>query len=299
MLIRDRWLSTCLTAAVLVIWASCAGCDLFPWLSPPPHTHTGIKVNLQVDAENTDTAGLTRIINELKARGIHTTIYVTADYVNGGNALMIQGFYGDGFEIALHGFHTGEQLATMTYDEQLDLLTRAKSAVEGCHPCGLYKPVTGFRPQYFSQNEDTYKALQTLNIGYNSGFKAGLLVMPGHEADYAPYQATGEGYDFKAVPITTVPFADKTIYLCDIGCATGENMTAEQWSQALQTGVDQCTQDGQPLVVLLHGWYTGDTTQYTYWQPLIDLLDRLEAEDADFISTSELVEAYASSGSGG
>ena len=138
-----------------------------------------VYVNLQIDAEREDVEGLTAIANELIARGIRTTIFVTADYANQ-NALLINELYARGFEIALHGFYTGEQLASLRYEEQLDLLTRAKVAVEGCQPCGTFKPVFGFRPQYFSQNEDTYQALSELGFTYNCGFKSGQIYIEGH-----------------------------------------------------------------------------------------------------------------------
>ena len=273
--------------SMVVVFQS--GCDL-PWLSPAPVP--GITVNIQVDAENDDVSGLTKIMDELEARGIHTTIYVTADYVNQGNAQLIRDLYQDGHEIALHGYSTGEMLTSMTYEQQLDLLTRAKTAVEGCRPCGMYKPVTGFRPQYFSQNADTYKVLETLSISYNSGFKAGLLAIEGHEEDLAPYAVTGEGYDFTAVPFTTVASADKEYYLCDIASAQSELLTGQQWSHLLQTAVDEAVANDQPLTVLFHGWYTGSEEHTDYWQAFTDLLDRLQEERAVFVNTTQLVEAY-------
>ena len=161
-----------------------SGCDL-PWLNPSPPS--GLTVNLQVDAETTDTEGLNKMMAELEARGIHTTIFVTADYVNTGNNLLIRSFYQQGHEIALHGYYTAETLTSMTYEDQLDLLTRAKDALDGCSPCGTDMPITGFRPQYFSQNEDTYKVLESLGFEYNCGFKAGVQYIEGHEQDAAPY----------------------------------------------------------------------------------------------------------------
>jgi peptidoglycan/xylan/chitin deacetylase (PgdA/CDA1 family) len=250
---------------------------------------TALQINIQVDAELEDTAGLTRIVDEFKRRSARTTIYVSADYANR-NATRITELYRDGFEIALHGYNTGEQLHTMTYADQLDLLTRAKAALEGCRPCGTYKPIIGFRPQYFSQNEDTYLVLDELGITYNSGFKAGLLFMEGHEADTAPYSV--EGHNFTAVPISTVEYAGQRLYLCDIGSAQGEGITGEQWSEMLQLGWQQAVERQTPLVVLVHGWYTGDTDQYDYWQPFVDLLDAV-ATEGRLVTTAELVEASA------
>jgi peptidoglycan/xylan/chitin deacetylase (PgdA/CDA1 family) len=246
-------------------------------------------VNLQIDAEREDVDGLNRIMDELRRRNIRTTVYVTADYANQ-QALLVHDLYEDGFEIALHGYNTGEQLASMTYEEQRDLLERAMLALEGCQPCGTYKPIGGFRPQYFSQNEDTYRILDEMGIRYNCGFKAGQIFVEGHEQDVVPYAV--DGYDFYAVPITTIEYNDHGVYLCDIACANLEEMSGEQWSGALSTALDQTLQGEEPLVVLFHGWYTGDSEQYDYWQPFVDFLDEAAAHDAVFVSTNELVDLY-------
>lgn len=269
-----------------------SGCDL-PWVKPPPVVPSGLLVNIQVDAETEDVDGLNKLVNELKARGITTTIYVTADYINKGNNQLIQNLYRDGFEIALHGYYSGEQVATMTYEEQLDLLTRARDAVQGCQPCGSYKPVTGFRPQYFSQNEDTYKVLESLGFEYNCGFKAGLQYIEGHESDFAPYAVATDDYSFTAVPFTTVPWGEKTVYLCDLAAGSAEAMTGEQWSQVLQDGIDQVIANNEPFVVLFHGYYTGVTDHADYWDAFVEMLDRLKAENANFVTTSQLVAQYA------
>ena len=267
-----------------------SGCDL-PWLNPEPPS--GLTVNIQVDAELEDTEGLNKIMAELEARGIHTTLFVTADYVNKGNALLIRGLYQKGHEIALHGFYSAETLTSMTYEEQLDLLTRAKTALEGCRPCGTYMPITGFRPQYFSQNEDTYKVLESLGFEYNCGFKAGLQYIEGHESDFAPYAVATADYRFTAVPFTVVPVGEANIYLCDLAAGSSEMLTGEQWSDVLENAVDQAIANDQPLIALFHGYYTGAADRTDYWDAFIALLDRLEAENAHSVTTSQLVAEYA------
>ena len=247
-----------------------------------------VYANLQIDAEESDVAGLERLIALFKERSIFTTVYVSADYANR-NALLISDIYNQGFEVALHGYYTGEQLATMTYEEQKDLLERAKKAVEGCRPCGNFKPVVGFRPQYFSQNEDTYRVLDELGLTHNSGFKVRQIFFAGHQWDEAPYKAPG--HDFAAIPITTIPYGEDRIYLCDIACANTLKMTGAQWREVLMTGLNQSLEHREPLVLLLHNWYTGDSEKYDYWQPLVDLLDAATGKVV-FVSTQELVDRY-------
>ncbi|MCP4249672.1 MAG: polysaccharide deacetylase family protein [bacterium] len=250
---------------------------------------TPVIVNFQIDAELEDVEGLNRIIDALQERDLKATVFVTADYANR-EAFRIGQLFDDGFEIALHGFNTGETLASMTADEQQDLLGRAMTAVEGCDECGTGHPVVGFRPQYFSQNEDTYGVLDEMGIRYNCGFKAGLLAVEGHEEEATPYLV--EGHNFYAVPFTTVEYEGKDLYLCDIANAMAEELTAEQWGEVLQMGLDQCAEREEPFVILLHGWYTGDTEQYDYWDPFLDILEAAAARGR-FVTTGELVDLYA------
>jgi len=263
-------------------------CSLFGCQQDQPATQ--LIVNLMVDAEQDDVTGLSNMINELEQRGIKTTVYVTGEYANK-HAVAIEDLYNRGFEIALHGYYTGEQLATMTYEEQKDLLERAKEALEGCLECGTAKPIIGFRPQYFSQNEDTYRILDELGLTYNSGFKAGELFLEGHDNDSKPYEA--DGYNFYAVPITTVEYNGERVYLCDIASAQSLKLTADQWWGLLSTAIDQAAKDQTPLVVLMHGWYTGDKETYTYWEPFIKFLDSLEGR-AQYVTTKDLVEKFKS-----
>lgn len=262
------------------------GCPLEPCTTDPVD---GVYVNIQVDAEQDDTIGLKRMLDALDDRDIPATVYVTAEYANQ-HAMRVQNVYRQGFEIALHGYHTGEQLATMTYAEQKDLLSRAKTALEGCQPCGTYIPVTGFRPQYFSQNDDTFTVLDELGLTYNSGFKAGQLYTEGHENDIAPYPIAG--HNAHALPISTVAFSDGRMYLCDIGSAQGAGVTGPEWDQMLQDALADALTNHQPLVVLFHGWYTGDKDQYDYWQPFINFLDAARC-NVTFVTSQELVDLFA------
>jgi hypothetical protein len=173
----------------------------------------------------------------------------------------------------------------MTYAEQKDLLTRAQKAVEGCKPCGTYRPVVGFRPQYFSQNGDTYRVLDELGLTHNSGFKVGQIYLPGHENDAWPYRA--ETNRFTVIPITTVPAGNALVYLCDIACAQSLNWTPAQWEQALMTALASAIETRRPIVMLLHGWYTGDTAKYHYWQPFIKFLDTARNRVV-FVNATEL-----------
>jgi len=245
-----------------------------------------VYVNLQVDAELEDTQGLRTVTLELQRRQITATVFVTAEYANR-NALLINELFRTGFEIGLHGYYTGEQLASMTYAEQKDLLSRAKLALEGCRPCGTYKPILGFRPQYFSQNEDTFRVLDELGLTYNSGFKMGQLYLEGHTWTAMPYAVPG--HNFRVLPISTVPEGCHRVYLCDLACGQVEQWTPAQWRDGLLKALADAIETRQPLVVLLHGYYAGDETKYGYWQPVLDFLDAAQGQ-VTFVQSKQLVE---------
>lgn len=263
--------------------------DDLPCAAFAPCTDRPVYVNIQVDAELDDTAGLNRMIDFLYARRIPASVYVTAEYANR-NALLISGIFSKGFEIALHGYSTGEQLASMTYAEQKDLLSRAVRALEGCKPCGTYKPIVGFRPQYFSQNEDTYRVLDELALKHNSGFKARELYLPGFAWAEAPYPAPG--HSFMAVPLATVVRGEAHVYLCDIACAQVLLWTADEWRAALLEKLAEARETRMPIAVLFHNWYTGDTEKYTYWQPFVDFVDAAQAAGVTFVTTDQLSTAH-------
>ena len=82
-------------------------------------------INAQIDAELEDTAGLSRIVAALQDRNLTTTIYVTAEYARN-HQWSVHDFFLDGFEIALHGYSSGEDLTGMDYDDQRDLLTQER-----------------------------------------------------------------------------------------------------------------------------------------------------------------------------
>lgn len=247
-------------------------------------TNAPVYVNIQLDAELEDTQGLRNLVSEFERRRIVATVYVTAEYANR-NALLIHDLFQRGFEIALHGFYTGELLVSMTYEEQKNLLSRAKLALEGCRPCGTYKPITGFRPQYFSQNEDTFRVLDELGLKHNSGFKVGQLYLPGHDWEAVPYSA--EGHGFAVVPISTIAAGCDRVYLCDLACAQVLKWTPEQWREGLLRALADGIENRQPLVVLLHNYYTGDPAKYGYWQPLMDFLDAAEGQ-VTYVQSQEL-----------
>lgn len=288
----------------VLVFAVLSGCsNPTPEPDPTAFEKDVVYVSIQVDAEfnpvdiarrdaGNDAQGLDTLMNELKRRGIRATIMATADFVDVYSTKFTK-FHMDGNEIGLHGQTTFERLDNLTYDLQKVLLTQALEIVGGCTPCGLAWPVTGFRAQGFSQNEDTYRVINELGLTYNSTFQAGLTFAPGHDNDTVPYAI--DGYNFWAVPITTVEYGESNerVYLCDISCGLAHRYTPEQYGQILTKAVDQAVLTRQPLVLIVHGWYTGDEGQSQYLPQFKAFLDNLQSRtDVRFVTTKKLVEFY-------
>jgi len=251
------------------------------------------RVNLQIDAEfiqkdkeMEETRFLQKVTEELKRRGIKATIFVTADFANT-NPYLLKDLFKEGFEIALHGHSTGEQLATMKKEAQKDLLARAKAAVEGCAECGSLLPVMGFRPQNFSQNADTYAIHAELGIKYNCGFKMGQISLPGHENAARPYRDPSDS--FWIVPMSTFSYKGNPMCLCDI--SVKEELKGEEWKEVLFLKLDEAVEKGEPLVFSIHGWLTGNE-DYDFWRPFLAFLDYGQRKKINFGSTKELIEVY-------
>ncbi len=280
--------------AVFIMLVNTAAAESTPKAAIPQLSKM-TRVNLQIDAEFTqkdkemeETHFLQKVTEELKRKGIKATIFVTADFANT-NPYLLKDLFKEGFEIALHGHSTGEQLVTMTKEAQKDLLARAKAALEGCAECGSLLPVTGFRPQNFSQNADTYAIHAELGIRYNSGFKAKLFFLPGHENTVQPYR--DESHSIWIVPVSTFHYKGDLACLCDLSAQ--EKFKGEEWEEILSSKLSEAIGAGEPLVMVIHGWLTGDKKTYGYWQAFLNFLDYAQNRKVDFVTTRELIEAYA------
>jgi hypothetical protein len=112
------------------------------------------------------------IYNTLSSRKLAGTIYLSSDVTSSPIALFLAqlGLYTN-LEFAMSGSNSEEKLSAMPYSEQLKALKKAKTQTEACRVCGKNEiMVNGFRPQFYDQNEDTYKALDELGIAYDAGF---------------------------------------------------------------------------------------------------------------------------------
>ncbi len=188
------------------------------------------------------------------------------------------------FEFAVSGKSADDQLSTLSLPEQESLIARSIEIAKAARVCGLSEvEVLGFMPPGFDQNEDTYRAIDDLGIQYDAGFQAGLIYEPGHEEDVWPYQV--EGYNFYAVPISTVEVSAALMPLSDKRMAD-EGLTAEEWNDILVAKLDESTANGEPMVVLLS---TSTSGEGDYLEALKKFLDYSVSKNAVFVNAGDLV----------
>lgn len=263
----------------LLIAAAIAGITI---VASSAENQNTVLINFQVDAENTG-EHLFKVLGELEGRGYTTTVYVTGSFAEK-NGNVVQEIQERGHDIAFHGWATGENLTIMNYSIQQELLTRAKNSVEN-----FSGQIEGFRPQYYSQNNDTYAILDSLNISYDSGFISGLKFIPGFENYSKPYKVPN--HNFYAVPVSSYRTPDKIVYLCDLSASSKFKLNATEWSFILNNEFNENKKNNEPMVVVIHPWITGNETT-GYWQVFTQFLDRIENKNIDIVKTSELLEFY-------
>jgi peptidoglycan/xylan/chitin deacetylase (PgdA/CDA1 family) len=149
--------------------------------------------------------------------------------------------------------------------------------------------VEGFRPQYYSQNEDTYVILDSLNISYDSGFISRLKYIPGYENYSKPYKVTN--HSFYAVPVSSYNTSIKTIYLCDLSATSKFKINSTEWYSILKNKFDESEEKNEPMVVVIHPWISGNETT-GYWQAFTQFLNYTDNKNISIVTTCELLKYY-------
>jgi hypothetical protein len=253
---------------------------------------SGMPASAAEEQVKSEVMNLSNMYKTINGRGLVATIFPTQDVAKSyGNLLLTRIGSDSEFELAMTGNHSNEELSSMSYAEQSIMLKRSKKYVESCKICGKNEiNVTGFMPQSFDQNQDTYKILDGLDIQYDAGFQAGLLFAPGHERDVWPYKF--EGYSFYAVPVSTYTYSDKSMVLKD-SYFKDNGFSATQWYDALISKFNEIQGKDEPLVVVLTTSVSGSGD---YMDSLNRFLDYATSKKARFVTTANLV-SLAKSGS--
>jgi hypothetical protein len=212
------------------------------------------------------------------------TLYLTEDASRQMRAFLGQMGLLSGFEYALSGNNSEEKLSEKSYSDQKSILEKSKKRAEACKICGENEIIImGFMPPSFNQNEDTYKALEDLNVEYDAGFQAGIIFAHGHEQDVWPYKI--EGYDLYAVPISNSEISGSKIPLDDKN-ASENGLTSSQWYDLLVAKLDDAASKSEPVVISLSTSVSGAGE---YLDALRNFINYAQSKDATFVSSYELV----------
>ena len=230
--------------------------------------------------------------NEIETRDLKATFVSTYDVITTRIRLRLTEIgLSPNFELAMSGNNSDEKISAKSYAEQKSILERSKKAVENCRVCGTNKIVaSGFMPQSFDQNSDTYKILDEMGIQYNAGFQAGVICAPGHQDDTWPYLV--EGHNFYAVPVSTYSLSDKKVPLQD-RYFKENGLTSSQWYDALAGKFSEAQNNDEPVVIALTASISGSGD---YLDALKQFLDLAISADASFVTTMDLVNMSRSEG---
>ena len=115
---------------------------------------------------------MVNLTNEIDSRMLNATILASGD-VAASQRLFVTNFgKKTNHELALNGNTKDENLSSMPFSKQLELLTSSQKNINSAHICGgKVVSIQGFMPQSFEQNNDTFKVLESLGFLYDAGFK--------------------------------------------------------------------------------------------------------------------------------
>jgi len=266
-----------------------AGCDL---LSTGAADQSTPLVCMQI-TETQDPDALEKLISELRARGLKAAVLVDADFA-ARNCQALTALRNEGFEImafARPDEAGGEDLtlSMLSYEQQQDLITGVKTAIEEC----LGETIVGFRCYRFDQDDSTCGILDALGFEFNLGFVARTdASLPGHRDDTLPYPAPG--YGFWAVPMHSVYAGGRWTAFCDMPF---QSLDAAQWEALLQSELDDMSSRGRPLLVEFHPYYTA--VDEGRFQAFVSFLDYAVGKNARFMTVAELVQWSQQQGSTG
>jgi len=255
-----------------------------------------VVINLMIDFDSLDSPtpadmnmvfnSMNNLTNEIDSRNLNATIHVAGEMAAAQRLPVTELGSRRNHDLALHGNAKDEKLGSRTYSKQESLLKSAKEAIDVAHICGTtIIPITGFRPQSFSQNNDTFRILESIGILYDAGFKAGVLYMPGHNNDTWPYPI--ENSTLYAVPVSTSILSGERIYLSDRAAKEDKALSGSKWYDVLAERLDESVDSGDPMVVIFNNLISGSGDYLVAYR---DFIDYATSKNARFVTTMELVD---------
>lgn len=255
------------------------------------HPVVALMINVDVPASPSEAQireaeiNLHKIYNEIRSRDQTATLFLNQDVTSSRIRLTLAQYTVlSNMEFAVSGRHSNDSLSTMPLSKQQELIKKSIEIAKASKVCGLTEVnVLGFFPPGFDQNEDTYSAIDKLGITYDAGFQAGLIYAPGHEEDVWPYLV--EGYDFYALPISTINLSGKKMPLYDIDMQES-GISASDWSNYLVAKLDEASGKDEPEVILLS---TSVSSNGEYLDALKNFLDSAKSMNATFVNARDLI----------
>ena len=228
---------------------------------------------------------LHKIYNEIRSRDQTATLFLNQDVTSSRIRLTLAQYTVlSNMEFAVSGRHSNDSLSTMPLSKQQELIKKSIDIAKASKVCGLTEVnVLGFFPPGFDQNEDTYQAIDKLGITYDAGFQAGLISAPGHEEDVWPYQV--EGYDFYALPISTINLSGKKMPLYDLAMMEA-GISDSACQEHLVTKFEEASSKDEPEVILLS---TSLSSGGEYLEALKSFLDYAKSMNATFANARDLI----------
>lgn len=228
---------------------------------------------------------LHKMYNEIRSRDQTATLFLNQDATSSRIRLTLAQYTVlSNMEFAVSGRHSNDSLSSLSRSKQKEVIKKSIDIARASKVCGLTEVnVLGFFPPGFDQNEDTYSAIDELGFTYDAGFQAGIIYAPGHEDDLWPYQV--EGYDFYALPISTINLSGKKMPLYDIDMQKS-GIRASDWNNYLVAKLDEVSGKDEPEVILLS---TSVSSNGEYLDALKDFLDYAKSMNATFVNARDLI----------
>jgi hypothetical protein len=233
---------------------------------------------------NNATSNMMQMNDQYSMRNVNVTVILTGEVSDIARGFATEIGLNKNVELAMSGNHSGERLSEESYAKQKTILDNSKMLAELCNICDVNViNVSGFMPQSFDQNEDTFKVLDDLGIDWDAGFQSGIIYSPGHENDVWPYKV--ENHNFYAVPVSTYILSGERVALVDREIKD-KGLSSDEWYELLVNKFDEISGKDEPMVVSMTSSVSGSGD---YLVAFTRFLNYAKSKDATFVTTGDLV----------
>jgi hypothetical protein len=169
----------------------------------------------------------------------------------------------------------------LSKDKQEEIIKNTKENIEKC----ISHPISGFRAQRFSQDDDTNQIVKELGFAWNGSFVSGSSYLTEKKDANVPYLSSK--YGFYAVPMIGVQVKPGAISaLCD-AALSGVVQNPSQWKDTVKQYFQKRAQNNLPFITEFHPYLL--VTSSGWWNNFMQLLDWLRDQKPNFVTTNELI----------